>query len=339
MLLAIENLIESPIKLKTTHYELKTNWNNLILCFSKNEYEGIIEKNKFKIELFKKEKADLESKRSVKIKEVLNWLLKKEYDKTANSKIECLKIALISMLPKIEENLTEKTNSIIPSLMSQAPYSRNFAVSRLIDIFALRQRSLVSSIYIKKAQFESLKIRAIENGDRFSALKDNERNFYVDKSVFGWLSLPPFIKFYENKIPFSRLSESEKKLDSLGSIFENQEYVNKLIEQSIFDHESQEEEQLTSERGEKKSKVEFVFRNFMKNHSGANDFTSQLFSQIFLTHYTAKSKFFNPNQAAFFQSVFEFYGISICSLIIFRNISNAYIFKHFEQKNIGRKEK
>lgn len=341
MIYSIESLIEAPIKRKRIYCLLKSNTIDIIYNIPKEERDSIREKQKTTIELMMKVKSDRKELKQAKIRELTENLLKVNI---TNAKNENLKIALLSLLSSHFENNNEVlaaiTSTIASSLLSTNYFCRAFSALRLINILALRQKNKEKPEFITKDEYKQNEAGFGEermcrvNIDPTVFYKHGiteETKIFIDKTQFGWQSVPPYVKIYKGGVSFDKVTEVEKKTDSFGEIIFSEEFVNKLINQSILDHESKEEQQLMNEREEGRSLIEMIFASL--GNAGKADMFSQVFSLLFHDPYSNNSKFFNSNQAAFYQSIFEFYGPS--SMKLFAKVLEKKISEESKNSFLG----
>eukprot|EP01022_Parablepharisma_sp_SALTPOND_P017318 TRINITY_DN2739_c0_g1_i1.p1 TRINITY_DN2739_c0_g1~~TRINITY_DN2739_c0_g1_i1.p1 ORF type:complete len:1715 (-),score=212.94 TRINITY_DN2739_c0_g1_i1:5488-10632(-) len=332
LLYTIEELVQIPVHKKRFSGAVKAEAMDHISGVSVKEREEIQVKYKDKIETLYKEKQDAKMMKIAKIKELLEELMGKAAiiaqengnGSVTNIKNECMVMALLSLLIGHFENAPEAliklANSLVGSLTGGANYSRAFAAARITEILTLRQRQLVKPTYIYKHEYSDNQPLAKEDSPaRFASITLtpellyskglSEGNIlYIDKAGFGWIDIPPYLRFYKGNIGFAVLPPELQKIDLLGELLNTPEYVAKLLNQAMSGHEVKEEQRLMKEGEESKSKLDFIIKAFLSRQFGSDDQFSQIFSMLHNESYAIKTKFFNPNEAVFYQSCFEFYG-------------------------------
>lgn len=330
----IESLIQVPIKRKRIHWKEKPIHMEIL------SNESLKQKKKAEIDLLKKEKEEEKLLQLIKIKELTEILLNSDSKVIKNAKIECLKIALLSILAWNFHNnadyLLAISNSISSSLQSANFICRVFASERLIELLALRQRQIIVPEYIFKEEYSGL---TKDSTERFCAIYieptvltkhglQEDAEFFVDKKGAGSLAVPPYVRIYKKIVPFEI---QKQKSDYLGKKLSEEGFVEMLVSQSILDHESKEEQELTGKQqnmvvdGDGLSDDPFddasleKEMNMLRRESGqivpVDSYFSE-FSSLFPAEYISPAKFYSMSQSAFYQSCFEFYGPSLMDKFI-----------------------
>ena len=127
--------------------------------------------------------------------------------------MESVIIALMSIISSHfadnQEILLTISNTYAKSMMSEDLFIRGFSCVRLIDLLALRQRSVMKAKFISSNDYEKDN-SGILAGEKEKYCSINVREeilnkygidtkvtkVYVDKSIFGYFSIPPFIRYY-----------------------------------------------------------------------------------------------------------------------------------------------
>jgi len=249
----------------------------------------------------------------------------------SNIKNQCLLISAISLLAQHfynnQEILQKLTNLLSNIMISGSVFSRNFAANRISEILGMKQHLLSPSLYIFKSEYQNIPQPNLSelSPNRFCDLTlkpellysknlTDADQLFIDKNNFGWITIPPYLRFYNKGIGFSTLSLEQKKTELLYEMLNNQDFVGKLLSQALLDHESKEEQNLMKETSGKGQAD--IFASYLNRMFGNSDIFSTLFGFLFREPFMQRSKYFDPNQALFYQSCFEFYGPEI-----FRNFS------------------
>ncbi len=323
-------MLEAPIPLKRCKLFVDTSVMDTICNLDPKQRSDIQEKHKTRIAAFRKEKADLIATKRAKIRALIDELIADaSRGINGNTKNECVTLALLSLMAchylEDTEVLTQIASAVTPSLLSSTCFSRAFATTKIVGLLAARQRILSVPDYIYKHEYENAPTPANETSrERFCSVTISPevahahkpelgQRVYVDKMPFGWLCIPPYLRRYSGTVPCS-LSKT-KAADALGEMMKSTDFMGKLVAEAVLDHEAKEEQRLSKEGNEPRSKIDFILRTFMSRQFGSSDYFSQIFATLSHDSYTIKTKFFNPNQAVFYQSCFEYYGMPAGEMI------------------------
>lgn len=166
-------------------------------------------------------------------------------------------------------------------LYSGSEVTRSFASFRLIEVLALRQRVVVTPIYVGREELEITKDALTSGVRKKYQLAEGERVF-VDKLQFGKSAPPPYARFYPSPKP----AEEGTDQDALLAAVRDPEKIRQLLKSLQKDEED-------TESGE---------------GSAPDSDLMKVLAELFEQHYVMRCDMFVPISAAFCQSLFELYG-------------------------------
>eukprot|EP01022_Parablepharisma_sp_SALTPOND_P004705 TRINITY_DN120803_c0_g1_i1.p1 TRINITY_DN120803_c0_g1~~TRINITY_DN120803_c0_g1_i1.p1 ORF type:complete len:1820 (-),score=174.58 TRINITY_DN120803_c0_g1_i1:29-5488(-) len=253
-----------------------------------------------KIDYLKAELAVFKELKTKVLSELVEWLTNRALIKVGtNFKYDTMIICLLSFLAGHYDNdpkyLTAISNALSTYIVDENSITRGLALVRIIEVLALRQRIKHVPKFIYSHEYENDIIFSAR--DKYSkivldsaikikhGLNMDHHKVYVDKTHFGWLCPPPYIRFYDTN---ETLIE-EVGADRLRDFVTDKDLANKLFTQSYKIHENE-------DTGE--DEAELI----------PNSFWIQSLLTIFEQRYTIRTELFSPIQAGFFQSLFEYYG-------------------------------
>jgi len=235
--------------------------------------ENIAEDKEEEIAQLKKSE-EFNNLKKMKMFKLISELTKNEH-KNLGFKSDTMIICVLSFIaPHYDTDakvLKVISNAISELIFSSDNLTQGLAVSRLIEIMALRQRNEFLPTFHYPGEIEfSVK-------DRYTKI-----DAYIDKKNFGWFSPPPYIRLYPSIV--------EREDDELYQKICNKEWVKKSLAISLKGHDDMQENE--------EDEIEMI----------ENSLWLQTILTIFEQRYTIQAELFNPVQAGFYQSLFEYYG-------------------------------
>lgn len=269
--------------------------------------------NKEEVKKLTEEKELKKINKAAKLNELLAHLtIKVQVDKLNNAKNEIMAICVLLLIsnnfqsnPDILQVISSELSKV---LLNSNSLTHSAAGLVLIQVLYFRQKLQRQTEYIfKEEYYEQNKNMTFDTEERYCKVqlsKDlknlhnihDDELIYIDRIHHGWLCIPPYIKIYKQR------GSHDGNEDLLEKMLRDPEFVENLLQQYVKEHEDQEE----------KDSILIPSRYLEKYENGQNGSLSYLYKLIatfFQPNYCFRSELFNPIQAGFFQSLFEFYGM------------------------------
>ena len=267
--------------------------------------------NTIKEEIIKKNK-EIEDMKNSKKREILEELLTrcKEINKgTISSNAEKSLIFILAIFKSHfkddNKELLRISNVLAESLLSKGKETRDYCLDSVVSVLALRQRNVVSPIYIYKDEFDEAKEdvdKRLTHVNVSSELLKSKgvlgNALYIDRNCFGWMATPPYIRIYNSPIAFTLLPTEIQTADSLYQLLNSEEFVEELVDRAIFEHEAARDQKIMHDNETNKKSS----NNLQRKTTGFIIIKKRIWF---------KAELFNLYDATFYQSCFEFYGPSI----------------------------
>jgi len=237
-------------------------------------------KNIENLEKFKLEYENLIKIRENTVKTLLDEIIEISNTPGINIKHKSIITCLLSFISwnfsNNETELLKITNVMCEYLLDTNDIIRGLALSRIIEIIALRQHLIIKPIY---SSYKDIQISEL-----------NKEKIYLDKLNYGFIKNSLlYARTYKN----SEIKPELLKNDKLYNMISNHAEFMKIYEKFLKETEQTEIQDIENEIEQEKPPSPWI-RNLMI---------------IFEPHYIIGNSQFNPMHAGFYQSCFEYYGI------------------------------
>jgi hypothetical protein len=111
-------------------------------------------------------------------------------------------------------------------------------------------------------------------------LKDKKiKELYFD-NFMGWFCAPHFIQVYEEESPYLSLSDERRMNDEFGVLFKDKAFLQKFIDNLIFDHNFEKEQKLTEEGNQPSNSRVALIQKLLNSKSNSFQMFQQFISFI-----------------------------------------------------------